>query len=49
MITGLFKRLKARKDLKLTYADPGCPPFFTYQMGKVGSQTIYNSLIESGI
>lgn len=41
--------LRARHEAKSAFLNPNTPPIIIYQMGKVGSSTIYNSLIHTSL
>lgn len=43
----LFRFIRSFIDAKIAFKNPSRPPILIYQMGKVGSTTIYNSLKNS--
>lgn len=44
-----FLVLKSKREVRRAFSNPECPPVLIYQMGKVGSSTIYNSLKNANI
>ena len=42
-------RLKAKREAKLSFAKIDSPPIIIYQMGKVGSSTVYESLVGASL
>ena len=45
----IAKTLRAKREVAFAFSNPDNPPIMIYQMGKVGSSTVYRSLLDASI
>ena len=45
----ITKTLRAKREAAFAFSNPGAPPVLIYQMGKVGSSTVYRSLLAASL
>lgn len=48
-LISIYLHIKATFEARLAFLDQERPPVLVYQMGKVGSSTVYNSLLDMGL
>lgn len=49
LVQSLERKLTAKRDAAVAFSNEACPPILIYTMGKVGSSTVYKSLVEASI